>query len=205
MVLTLIRGQRRLVLKTTRVICRAGLITAAILTLLPAAQASERLMGVAELVARSDVVVRAEITGYTSSMMDTPQGRLPFIFYKAKTKSLINGICPAEFTVRVPGLISGDRAVVFSDAPPLARGVEAVLFLKKGYGVEPDSKIYDLVGFASGVLPVLPAAEGKEARVLMPVKTQAGPSRRSRVQVRLSDFIVQVKAAVENRQRSEKK
>jgi hypothetical protein len=165
--------------------------------------ASERLMSVAELTARSDAVVRAEITGYTSSMMDTPQGRLPFIFYKAKTKSLINGTCPAEFIVRVPGLISGDRAVVLSDAPPLARGVEAVLFLKKGFGAEPDSKIYDLVGFASGVLPVLPATEGKEARVLLPVKTHAGPSTRSRVQVKLSDFIVQVKAAGENSVRAE--
>ena len=166
------------------------------------ARAAGRLMSVAELTQQADVVVRARITGFSSAIMDTPQGKFPFILYQAKTTTLIAGNCPASFVVRVPGLISANRIIAPSDAPALSPGSEAVFFLRHGWGVSASDAIYDVVGLAAGVLPVVSA--GPETVVIVPINNPANPAH-DRIRVKLGDLSAQVTAARQDQRPEEGK
>jgi hypothetical protein len=186
-----------------RVNLEGGLLTVLLLTALAlAANSAERFLSVAELSAQAEAVVRAEITGVSGRMADTPQGRFPFFFYQARSQGLIAGACPQEFTIRVPGLLSQGRIVAMAEAPALGLGSQAVFFLRRAGGTRPEERVYELVGLGQGVLPMAAAPAG-ETIVLLPSPRPASANGRAS-KVRLSDFAGEVKAIRENQAREKK-
>jgi hypothetical protein len=173
--------------------CAAGIVAAA-----AAAKGAERLVSVAELSRQAEVVARVEVVQVTGAMVDTDAGRFPFLIYEARVKEAVAGACPSRIFVRVPGVAAGGRIGPLPDAPALAKGAEAVLFLKAGRGAAAGSGVYDLVSLGCGALPV--ATVGKEPVVLVPDRDRS-PQGRGRVKVRFKDLAAEVKAARENHKR----
>ena len=183
----------------TRVFC----IALALFLIAGAGLAATRFVSVSELSRHSQAVVRVKIEGFTSQVMETPQGPLPFIHYQARAISVLSGECPQTFTIRAPGLVTENRIITPPDSPPLWPGVEAVLFLDRVEGTSPQEAVFQVVGLAAGVLPVIPESPDHEARALLPVKSHPGPGAIHRIQVRLSDLSDQVKAARQNQPREQ--
>jgi len=168
------------------------------------AVAAERYMSVNELTRGATLVARAEIVGVSSTVVETPQGKFPFILYQARLKAAISGACPQNFVVRVPGLIAGNTIIALPDAPALSKGTDAVLFLRPAFGTAPVSNVYELVSLSSGALPVIAAAGGDEIIVVLPVQAPGGEGR-GRIKVKLKDLATEVKVVRENQRREEKK
>ena len=162
------------------------------------ALAAERNVSVAELTRLADIVVLAEITGMTSKVVETQTGKFPFIYYQAKAKTLIAGPCPESFILRVPGLISAEKIITIPDAPELAPGTLAVLFIRRTEGAGQGGNEYELVGLSNAMFPVASETKDRVSTVFLPVFKPMGLAARSQVQVKLSDLILQVKAIRKN-------
>lgn len=165
------------------------------------APAVERSVTIAELTALSDAVVLAEISTMTGKHIETKHGNAPFIFYQTSAKKVIAGTCPASFELRVPGLISGNTTAMIADAPQLVPGSVAILFIRKAEGK--DANVYELVGLSRATLPVLPETKDRVATVSLPISYPTGPGASSVVRVKLSDFMLQVKAIRDNQAKKE--
>lgn len=180
---------------------RAFLVLAIMVALgfcLPA-RTAEEFLGVSDLATEAGVVVRAEIIGLSSGMADTPKGRFPFITYRARSIETIEGSCPQEFTIRVPGMIRGDRIISSADSPQLSVGLQFLMFLRPAYGSAAGSGEFELVSLSQASLLVA-APEGEaEPLVMVPVRNPDVTKGRTHVQVRLSDLKSQVKAIKEKK------
>jgi len=188
-------------LAITRLWCyRLGLMLAVTFALPPGATlAAPRFQSVSELAVAAETVAAAEILSMTSEMVSTPEGRFPFILYRARTLKLIAGNAPAVFTLRLPGLLSAARIVAPADAPALAPGTKAVMFLKTARFTAPAEAVYEPVCPAQAIVPLIETGPGLEPLALVSVERPAGPGRERAVRVRLQDLGAQIKAARQNR------
>jgi hypothetical protein len=180
----------------------AAAVMAALLAVLApwgAARPIERPRGLAEMVGQAAVVVHAEVLGVSSSYLDTPLGKAPFIIYQARAKTVLLGPGPAEFTIVLPGLVNSGRIVADPDSPSPRVGAQYVVFLRPAPGAPPEGRRFMLTGGADWVLPIMPGGDPQDPPVSVPTNPPPGPSGPARVLIKLSGLAGQIQAIAANR------
>ncbi len=162
--------------------------------------ASERSLTVAEMTGQADVVARARVTSISTDYFTTGGSKLPFLVYKAETRSVMCGEIESSFTLLLPAAESKSGIKTLPDNPALQKGAEYFLFLKRAKDI--DGEVFYLVSPLQAALPIVSVKEGEEA-VPLPLSSQ-GTGRRM-VYVRPAHLEAHVRAVRQNTELERKK
>jgi|GEM_PF-5509402 len=180
-----------------------GLFAAALLLAFIAVaggHASEKFLTVAEMTEQAEVVARARVTSTTTDYFATSRGKLPFLVYKAETRSVMCGEIESSFTLLLPAAESKSGIKSLPDNPAFKKGADYVFFLKRAEDI--DDEVFYLFSPLQAALPIVSVKDGEEA-VPLPLSNQG--SRRGTVFVRPEHFAAHVKAVRQNAELERKK
>ena len=109
-----------------------------------------RKMSLDDMTASATAIVRARVTGSSSSLI----GSTVYTHYKLQATETWKGAAPAE--VLLPGGVASGLRQSFPGVPQLTTGSEYVLFL----WTSPSTGITHLIGFSQGVFSVTQQTDG---------------------------------------------